>query len=125
MHILTHQIAWNSICKHVDDRGAFLVRGESKLARSIHLALEVRVMSNHSLSDTVEHMPCHTKTATEFIRLEERGVRKVIGIEQGVASLPVVVHVGSMASESPPIPRKLPFNVVVNDQCSHHKIFII
>ena len=49
-------------------------------------------MSNQSLSDTIEHMPCHTKTATEFIRLEERGVSKVIDIEQGVASLPVAVQ---------------------------------
>ena len=69
----------------------FLVKGEFKLAKGIRLALEVWVMSNHSLSDTVEHMPCHTKTAAEFIRLEERGVRKVIGIEQGVASVPIAV----------------------------------
>lgn len=64
-----------------DGRSAFLVRGEFNLAKGIRLALEVWVMSNHSLSDTIEHMPCHTKTATKFIRLEERGVRKVIGIE--------------------------------------------
>ena len=80
-HILIHQIAWNSICKHADGRGAFLVRGESKLAKGIRLVLEVWVMSNHFLSDTIEHMPCHTKTSPEFIRLEERGVRKVIDIE--------------------------------------------
>ena len=98
-YALIHQIAWNSICKHADGRGAFLVRGESKLAKGIRLALEVWVMSNHFLSDTIEHMPCHSKTATEFIRLEERGVGKVIGIEQGVASLPVAVQVGSTARE--------------------------
>ena len=99
MHILIHQIAWNTICKHADGRGAFLVRGESKLAKGIRLALEVWVMSNHSLSDMIEYMPSHSKTASEFIRLEERFVGKVIGIEQGVASLPVAVQVGSTASE--------------------------
>ena len=57
-HILIHQIAWNSICKHADGRGAFLVGGESKLAKGIHLALEVWVMSNHSLSDMIEQIPC-------------------------------------------------------------------
>ena len=92
-------IAWNSIRKHADGRGAFLVRGEPKLAKGIRLALEVWAMSNHSLSDTIEHMPCHTKTATEFIRLEERFVGKVIDIEQGVASLPVAVQVGSTARD--------------------------
>ena len=56
-------------------------------------------MSNHSLSDMIEHMPSYSKTASEFIRLEERFVGKVIGIEQGVASLPVVVQVGSTARE--------------------------
>ena len=71
----------------------------AKLAKGIRLALDVWVMSNHSLSDTIEHMPCHTKTATKFILLEERGVGKVIGIKQGVASLPVAVQVGSTARE--------------------------
>ena len=92
-------MTWNSICKHADGRGAFLVRGECKLAKGIRLALEVWVMSNHSLSNTIEHMPCHSKTATEFIRLEERFVGKVIGIEQGVTSLPVAVQDGSTARD--------------------------
>ena len=82
-----------------DGRGACLVRGESKLAKGIRLALEVWVMSNHSLSDMIEHMPCHLKTAMEFIRFGERGVGKIIGIEQGVASLPVAVQVGSTARD--------------------------
>ena len=34
-----------------------------------------------------------------IIRLEERGVGKVIGIEQGMASLPIEVQVGSLARE--------------------------
>ena len=93
------QVLWAKHLDHSLAKLAFLVRGESKLAKGIRLALEVWVMSNHSLSDTIEHMPCHTKTATKFIRLEERGVGKVIGIEQGVASLPVAVQVGSTARD--------------------------
>ena len=68
--MLSHSYAHTHPPEHADGRGAFLVRGESKLAKGIRIALEVWVMSNHFLSDMIEHMPCHMKTATEFIRLK-------------------------------------------------------
>ena len=47
-------------------------RGETNLADGILFALEVVIIANHSLSNTVENMPTHTEPAAEFVMFEQR-----------------------------------------------------
>ena len=98
-HILNYKITGNSICKHADSGIAFLVRREAKLAKGILFALKVWVICYHSLLNMIEHMSRHTEAGAKFLWFEECAILKVIGVEKGVASLPIAVQGRNMVED--------------------------
>ena len=76
-----------------------MVRAEAKLAKGILFALKVWVICYHSLSNTIEHMSHRKEAPAELMWVEVRTIIKVIIIEKGVSSLPIVVKGRSMAGD--------------------------
>ena len=66
MDVLINEITGHSVCKHSDGGSAFLIRGKTNLANGILFALEIVIIADHPLSNTVEKMPTRMETAAEF-----------------------------------------------------------
>ena len=79
---------------------AFLIKGEANLSKGILFALEIVIVADHPLSNTVEKMPTHTETAAEFLMFG-----------QGVCCVKVVLPKKEMPALSVAIQhRKVPCN---------------
>ena len=72
MDVLINEITGHSVCKHSDCGSAFLIRGETNLSNGILFALEIIIVADHPLSNTVEKMPTPTEKAAEFLMFEQR-----------------------------------------------------
>ena len=72
MDVLVNEITGHSICKHSDGCSAFLIRGEANLSEGTLFALEIAIVADHPLSNTVEKMPTYTETTAEFLMFEQR-----------------------------------------------------
>lgn len=126
MDVLVNEITGHSICKHLDGGSAFLIRGETNLADGILFALEVVIIADYSLSNTVENMPTHTEPAAEFLMFEQRVCCiKVVLPEKEMPALSVAIQCRKVVRNGATEQRPLAVEVVMDQHDSQYLLVVV
>ena len=104
----------------------FLIRGETDLADGILFALEIVIIADHPLSNTVEKMPTHTETAAKFLMFEQRVCCiKVVLPKKEMPALSVAIQRRKVARNEATKKQPLAVEVVMDQHGSQYLLLVV
>ena len=107
-------------------RSAFLIRRETNPANGILFALEIVIIADHPLSNTVEKMPTRTETAAEFLVFEQRICCVKVGLpKKKMSALPVAIQRRKVARNGATEQRPLAVEVVMDQHDSQYLLLVV
>ena len=124
--VLINEITGHSVCKHSDGGSAFLIRGKIYLANNILFALEIVIIADHPLSNTVEKMSTHTETAAEFLMYQQRVCCiKVLLAKKEMSALSGAIQRRKVTRNGATEQRPLAVEVVMDQHDSQYLLIVI
>ena len=107
-------------------RQCIFIRGETKLSNDILFALKIVIIADHPLSNTVENMPTHMETATEFLMFEQRVCCiKVVLSKKEMPALSVAIQRQKVARNGATEQRPLAVEVVMDQHDSQYLLLVV
>ena len=126
MDVLINEITGHSVCKHSDGGNAFLIRGKTNLANGILFALEIVIIADHPLFNTVKNMPTHTETTAEYLMFEQRVCCiKVVHSKKEMPALSVAIQRRKVARNGATEQWSLTVEVVMDQYGSQYLLLVI